>query len=84
MPDFEYIGYAAGILTTIAFLPQAWQVFRSRSTGDISLTWAITMIAGVFLWLCYGFTKNSMPMMLANSITLLLLGIILWYKIRYR
>ncbi|HED31041.1 MAG TPA: hypothetical protein ENN50_05020 [Prosthecochloris aestuarii] len=84
MNDPEYLGYAAGILTTIAFLPQAFKVFRTRQTRDISLIWAITMIAGVFLWLCYGYSKESIPMVLANSITLCLLSVILWFKIRFR
>jgi MtN3 and saliva related transmembrane protein len=80
--DTELLGYAAGILTTIAFLPQAIQMIRTRQARDISMTWAVTMTAGVFLWLCYGIMKQSFPMISANSITLLLLFIILFFKIR--
>ncbi|HHE07428.1 MAG TPA: hypothetical protein ENL01_00615 [Chlorobaculum parvum] len=82
--DSEYLGYAAGILTTVAFLPQAVQLIRTRQARDISLTWAATMTAGVFFWLCYGVAKQSVPMMLANGITLLLLLVILFIKLRYQ
>jgi len=82
--DSEYLGYAAGILTTVAFLPQAVQLIRTRQARDISLTWAVTMTAGVFFWLCYGVAKQSVPMISANGITLLLLLVILFIKLRYQ
>jgi len=80
----EYLGYAAGILTTVAFLPQAVQLIRTRQARDISLIWAVTMTAGVFFWLCYGVARQSVPMISANGITLLLLLVILFVKLRYR
>ncbi|NTU58549.1 MAG: SemiSWEET transporter [Chlorobiaceae bacterium] len=82
--DTEYLGYAAGVLTTFAFLPQAYRMIRTRQARDISLTWVTAMTAGVFLWLCYGILKQSIPIMAANGITFLLLLIILVIKIRYR
>jgi len=82
--DSEYLGYAAGILTTVAFLPQAMQLIRTRQARDISLTWAATMTAGVFFWLCYGVAKQSVPMISANGITLFLLLVILFIKLRYQ
>ncbi|HWR02006.1 MAG TPA: SemiSWEET transporter [Chlorobaculum sp.] len=82
--DIEYLGFAAGMLTTFAFLPQAYRMIQTRQTRDISLTWAGTMTAGVFLWLCYGILKQSSSIICANAITLLLLLIILVVKIRYR
>jgi MtN3 and saliva related transmembrane protein len=80
--ETEYIGYLAGILTTFAFLPQALRMIRTRQTRDISMTWAAAMTAGVFLWLCYGIMKHSLPIISANGVTLLLLFIILFIKIR--
>lgn len=82
--ETEYLGYAAGILTTVAFLPQALRMIRTRQVRDISMAWVTTTTAGVFLWLCYGFRKHSIPMISANGVTLLLLTIILFIKIRYQ
>jgi len=84
MQHYEYLGYAAGIITTLAFLPQAFRIFRTRQTRDISLLWALAMNTGIVLWLLYGIVKNDLPMIAANSITLLLLMIILFLKLRYR
>lgn len=80
--EIEYLGYAAGILTTFAFLPQAFRMIRTRPARDVSMTWAVSMTAGIFLWLCYGFAKQSILMISANSITLLLLLVILFVKLR--
>lgn len=82
--ETEYLGYAAGILTTLAFLPQAYRMIRTRQSRDISMAWALSTTLGVFLWFCYGLTKKSIPMIVANGVTLILLLVILMVKIRYR
>jgi MtN3 and saliva related transmembrane protein len=83
MQQVEYLGYAAGIITTLAFIPQAFRIFRTRHTRDISLIWALAMNTGIILWLLYGVVTNDMPMIAANSVTLFLLMIILFLKLRY-
>ncbi len=84
MHETQYLGYAAGIITTLAFLPQAFRIIRTRQTRDISLLWALAMNTGITLWLLYGVAKNDLPMIGANSVSLVLLMIILYCKIRYR
>ena len=84
MHEPQFLGYAAGIITTLAFLPQAIRIIRTRQTRDISLLWALAMNIGIVLWLLYGIAKNDLPMIGANSITLVLLMIILYCKMRCR
>jgi len=84
MMTTEYLGYAAGLLTTFAFLPQAYRMIRTRQSRDISLSWVIAMTSGVALWLWYGIAMQSAPIISANSVTLLLLSVILFVKIRHR
>lgn len=79
----EAVGLIAGLCTTIAFLPQAIKCWRSRSTGDISLTMFLIFATGVCLWLAYGLAIGDLPLVLANGITLLLVLSILWMKVRY-
>jgi MtN3 and saliva related transmembrane protein len=80
----EYLGYAAGLRTTLAFVPQAYRMIRTRQARDISMSWAISMISGSILWFCYGLAKQSIPIISANGITLVLLSVILAVKIRHR
>ncbi|WP_142847547.1 SemiSWEET transporter [Telmatospirillum sp. J64-1] len=78
----ESIGALAGILTTLAFLPQVIKAWRTRQTRDISLTMFVTFCLGVALWLVYGLMLNAWPLIAANGITLVLAGTILALKLR--
>lgn len=83
MPSADWIGSAAATLTTTAFIPQAWKVWRTRHTADISLGMYALFTLGVALWLTYGILLSSWPIILANGITLLLAGIVLAMKIKF-
>ncbi|MBM3162865.1 MAG: hypothetical protein FJZ79_06035 [Chlorobi bacterium] len=84
MQSGEMLGFAAGVITTLALLPQALKIITTRQTRDISLLWALSMNVGLLLWLLYGLQKNDSPMIAANSISLVLLLVILLFKLRYR
>lgn len=79
----EIIGSIAATLTTSAFIPQAWQVWRTRHTADISLGMYTLFTLGVALWLAYGLELASWPIIIANSITLLLAGAVLIMKLKF-
>ncbi len=69
---FEYVGYVAAFLTTVAFLPQALQTIKTRNTASLSLSMYGLFTAGVFCWLLYGFVLDDYAIILANVVTLLL------------
>ena len=78
------VGLLAGTLTTIAFIPQLQQNWRTRSAQDVSLGMLLTFVTGVFLWLVYGLLLGALPIILANLVTLVLTLAILILKLRYR
>lgn len=80
----EWIGTLAAILTTSAFIPQAWLIFRTRQVQGISVSMYSTFTVGVALWLTYGVALGSWPMAIANGITLSLALAILVMRLRYR
>ncbi len=77
------IGLAAAVLTTFAFLPQAIKTWRTKSTADISLGTFSALCIGISLWLIYGLLIGDLPLILANAVTLVLAGTILYFKLRY-
>ncbi len=83
MPSTELIGYAAAILTTTAFIPQAWLTWRSRRVEGVSLGMYSIFTLGVAMWLAYGLLIGAWPVVAANAMTLLLALFILSMKIRY-
>lgn len=83
--DFiTYIGFMAGTCTTIAFLPQAIQTWKTKSAKDISLGMYLIFCSGVILWLIYGILITNYPIMVTNVITLILAVSILYFKLTYR
>lgn len=77
------IGLFAAFCTTVAFLPQALKVLKTKDTQSISFWMYLLFNTGVFLWFIYGFMIHSFPVILANAITLLLGSWILILKLRY-
>ncbi|MEH2260805.1 SemiSWEET transporter [Nostoc sp.] len=65
-------------------MPQMFKTWQTKSAKDVSLVTLITFISGVFLWLIYGIYLQSLPIILANAVTLVFNLIILWLKIKYR
>jgi MtN3 and saliva related transmembrane protein len=78
----EYIGFLAAFLTTASFVPQAVKILRTRQTEGISLIMYAMFTAGIVAWLAYGIMTNSMPVIMANIITLMLASVILALKIQ--
>ena len=84
MAYVDIIGFLGGALTTIALVPQVVKAWKTKQTKDISFLWALTLTAGVFLWLVYGILTNSFPIIIANALTLVLAAIVLALKIKYK
>lgn len=83
MQSTEIIGYIAAFLTTTAFIPQAYRSWKTRDLSGISLPMYSLFSAGVASWLIYGVCINSLPIVVANSITLLLAIVVLILKIKH-
>ena len=78
------IGSIAAILTTFAFLPQVIKVIKTKDTESIALGMYLMQVLGIALWLAHGLVIQDLPLILANSVSFILSGIILVYKIRYK
>ena len=81
--NVNVFGYFAAILTTAAFLPQLIRTLKTKKADDVSLTTLIMFIIGVLSWIIYGYKISSIPILIANLITLLLNLLILISKIYF-
>ncbi len=84
MHTVALLGFAAGTLTTVSFVPQVLKAWRSKCCHDLSWGMLITFSAGVVLWLAYGLLLWAAPIIAANAVTLGLLIAIACLKVRYR
>ena len=79
----DLFGFLAALLTTIAFLPQLYKTWQTKSADDVSLLMLILFITGLVCWVIYGFRINSIPILVANIITFIFNFSILVLKISY-
>ena len=77
----DITGFAAGTLTTIAFVPQVAQSWKSRDLAGVSLKMYGLFTAGLMLWLAYGLALGSWPIIINNAVTLVLAGVVLYLKV---
>ncbi len=84
MQTIEIIGSVAAVLTTLSFIPQAWQTFKTKDVSGISLPMYSMFTTGVLLWLVYSVALQSWPMIVSNCITAPVALAILSMKLRYR
>ncbi len=83
MSAIDCLGFAAGTVTTLAFVPQLVRVVRNRSARDISFWSFLIFVTGVALWDAYGLFIRSWPIIIANSVTLVISLAILLLKVHY-
>ena len=80
----EWLGVAAGTLTTLSFVPQVLRTWKTKSAEDVSLWMLLAFNGGIILWLTYGILTRKPSIIFANAITLALALTLLGLKFKYR
>jgi len=74
----EIVGFIAGTLTLIGYLPQAIKTMRTRRTKDV-----FTLIfASALLWMIYGIARKAPEIYLANGVVVICTAVIVGIKLR--
>lgn len=79
----EHLGFIAGTITTLSFVPQVIRVYRNKSGRDISAWMVLLLASGTLLWLIYGVMIGGVPIVMANAVTFTLVLVIFILKIYY-
>lgn len=77
MSGITILGLVAAALTTGAYVPQVIKTWRSGSSADLSLGTYAILLAGLVAWLAYGIALDDLPIILANVVTIVLVGAVL-------
>jgi len=80
----EFIGFLAAFLSTAAFVPQAYKIYKEKTAKGVSLTMYLVMLSGVLSWEVYGLMIGKWPVILANLISASILLFIIYVKIKYK
>jgi MtN3 and saliva related transmembrane protein len=79
----EYVGIAAGLMTTFAIVPQIIRVYKLKSAREISFLYNTAMLLGVMMWLVYGIVQGLISLIIWNCIGIVLSGWLLFTKFKY-
>lgn len=84
MDYIQVIGLSAAAVTTAANIPQTYKIIKTKSAKDISVVTYSMLLAGFVLWVVYGFIREDYPVLIANSISVLVCSTILFLKLTSR
>ena len=79
----EMLGFIAGALMTVGFMPQVWRLYKLKSAHEISLPFTSLFLLGTACWLTYGILLSLPPIILWNAITVITGGAMLFAKLKY-
>jgi MtN3 and saliva related transmembrane protein len=80
----EGIGCAAAALTSLAFFPQVVKTWRTKSAGDLSMATLLAQTSGLALWIVYGVSIVSVPVIASNVLTMVLMLVLMLFKVSYK
>ena len=83
MTSLDLLGLIATCFTTSSFVPQVWRTWKTRDVSGISLASYAVITVGLALWLAYGLLRDDLPLVVANSVMVVLTAAITVMKIRY-
>ena len=75
------IGSVAALCSMVSFVPQAWQIIRTRDTSGLSARMYAVTVTGFSLWLAYGILMGAWPLIVTNAVCLALAAFILMMRI---
>jgi MtN3 and saliva related transmembrane protein len=83
MNVLEILGLSAGTITSITFLPQVIQIWKTKSAKDLSLGMLGLLILGVSMWLIYGIIAKDIAIIYTNSMVLAMSLVMVFFKYRF-
>jgi MtN3 and saliva related transmembrane protein len=66
MDKVTLIGVAASVLTAFSLLPQLIKIIKERKADDVSLGMLLILLAGLSLWIIYGFMITDKIIIFSN------------------
>jgi len=82
--SLAYLGYFAGTMTVLSFLPQVLRAWRTRQTRDLSMGMFALLVTASTLWMVYGALSHDWPVVATNAGMVALNGALVAAKLRYK
>lgn len=83
-PWLEAMGVVAGLLGIVAWIPQIIEVWKHKRHDGISIPTFIAVTCSLTLWLIYGIATDSIAMIFANILTIIVIILVITGVARVR
>ncbi len=83
MDWIEAAGLTGSVLSSITFMPQVYQTWKTKSVADLNLTMLLIVFSSTVIWLVYGVGKGLLPVIICNGIICFLALMLIYFKMRY-
>ncbi|MEO7312672.1 MAG: SemiSWEET family transporter [Chitinophagaceae bacterium] len=80
----EMVGLTGSALSSITFIPQVWQAWKTKSVGDLNLFMMVIVVSSTIVWLVYGFALDLRPVIICNMIICLLAILLIYFKFTFK
>lgn len=80
----DVIGYCAGVLSAVTFLPQVVKTWRMKAAGELSLLMILLVTSSVIMWICYGLLLKNNVIIVTNSVVFILSLFLIYFKLNYK
>ena len=80
----EIMGHVGALVSSITFIPQVLQAWKTKSVGDLSMNMLLIVITSTVVWLVYAFSLALLPVIIANSIIFILSGLLIYFKLTFK
>lgn len=77
------LGYVAGVLSTIALIPEIFKTWRMKDAREISYYWLGSLVGGFSLWIIYAWIIVALPLLLSSVASLIIVLIELSMALKY-
>ncbi len=79
----EVIGHIGSALSSITFMPQVYQAWKTKRVGDLSLAMMCIVFLSTIIWLIYGFQRGLLPVIICNGIICFLSLVLIYFKLSF-
>lgn len=80
----ELLGLFGAFLSSITFIPQVFKAWQTKSVGDLSMSMMLIVFTSTLVWLIYGIKLNLLPVIICNTIIMLLSALLIYFKFSFK
>lgn len=78
----ELLGYIAGVISAVAFLPQVFKVFNGENIKGLSLEMYTLYFISLVLWAVYAYLIDAHALLLTEAVTGIMVSYIIFKIIK--